>query len=98
MTKAYSLNEEIKRLDNVSDICPTCGQKLPDVHKIDTTDKKKQLKGYNDSINVIKNKSAELYEQYLKEYNTEKETAEKELVIDKETNKIFVFDDKNVTY
>ena len=28
----------IRKYKNVTDICPTCGQKLPDVHKIDTTD------------------------------------------------------------
>lgn len=31
-----SLDAEIKRLKNIKDTCPTCGQKLPDVHKVDT--------------------------------------------------------------
>lgn len=42
-TKISSLNNEIIKLDNIIDICPTCGQKLPNVHKIDTTGKKEEL-------------------------------------------------------
>lgn len=38
-----ALKNEISQLDRVIDICPTCKQKLPNVTKIDTTDKKKQL-------------------------------------------------------
>lgn len=33
-----TLAATIRKYKNVTDICPTCGQKLPDVHKIDTTD------------------------------------------------------------
>ena len=33
-----TLSATIRKYKNVTDICPTCGQKLPDVHKIDTTD------------------------------------------------------------
>lgn len=36
------LEREIKNLENVKDVCPTCGQKLPNVHKIDTTSLKNQ--------------------------------------------------------
>lgn len=38
-----SLNNEIIRLKSVKDVCPTCGQKLPNVHKVDTTDKEQEL-------------------------------------------------------
>lgn len=38
-----SLNNEINKLKNISDTCPTCGQKLPNVHKVDTTDKEQEL-------------------------------------------------------
>ena len=38
-----SLEQEIARLKTISDICPTCGQKLPDVHKVDTTEKEHEL-------------------------------------------------------
>lgn len=35
--------KEIKKLDAVTDVCPTCGQKLPDVTKIDTSEMKQEL-------------------------------------------------------
>lgn len=38
-----SLKKEIKKLDSITDICPTCGQKIPGANKPDTTDKKKEL-------------------------------------------------------
>lgn len=37
------LEKEIKKLDSITDVCPTCGQKIPDVNKPDTTEKKKEL-------------------------------------------------------
>ena len=41
--KISYLEDEIKKLDSIKDVCPTCGQKLPNVHKVDTTDKKNEL-------------------------------------------------------
>lgn len=41
-SEAKALNNEIVKLESVKDICPTCGQKLPDVHKVDTTDKRRE--------------------------------------------------------
>ena len=39
------LEKEINKLESIVDVCPTCGQKIPDVHKIDTTDLKNKLNG-----------------------------------------------------
>ena len=54
-----SLNAEIKRLKTIVDVCPTCGQKLPNVHKVDTTDKEVksqeleiQLSSINENIKL----------------------------------------------
>lgn len=41
--ECQNLAQEIKRLESVVDICPTCGQRLPDVHKVDTTGLHSQL-------------------------------------------------------
>ena len=38
-----SLQNEVLRLKSVVDVCPTCKQKLPDVHKVDTTERESQL-------------------------------------------------------
>ena len=35
--------ETIDKLDAVKDVCPTCGQHLPDVHKVDTSEQKAEL-------------------------------------------------------
>lgn len=44
-----SLEDKIRELDLVTDICPTCGQKLPNITKIDTSDLKLILQ---EKINV----------------------------------------------
>lgn len=44
------LSKEIIQLDSVTDVCPTCGQKLPNIHKIDTTDKKIALQALQDKL------------------------------------------------
>ena len=48
-----SLNAEIKRLKNIVDVCPTCGQKLPNVHKVDTTDKEVKTQELNTQLTSI---------------------------------------------
>ena len=35
--------QEIKKLENIKDICPTCGQKLPNVHKVDLAPYEREL-------------------------------------------------------
>lgn len=64
------LKKEIIRLDNISDVCPTCGQKLPDVHKIDTSDLKKKLeiKNKEQSEKLIEIESLQdLHKKQIKE-------------------------------
>lgn len=39
-----SMMSEITKLERVVDVCPTCGQKLPNVHKVDTTKNRAELK------------------------------------------------------
>ena len=52
-SEAQSLEKEIKKLDSIVDVCPTCGQKIPDVHKIDTTDLKSKLKVYKSAVKAL---------------------------------------------
>lgn len=42
-SKVRTLKIEINKLESITDICPTCGQKLPNVTKIDTTEKRSEL-------------------------------------------------------
>ena len=53
--------KEIRRLEAVKDICPTCGQHLPNVHKVDTSslhteveELQRQLDACNDSYKTAK--------------------------------------------
>ena len=41
--KISSLEKEIAKLQAITDICPTCGQHLPDVHKPDTSEQEATL-------------------------------------------------------
>lgn len=66
-TDILSLKNEINKLDSITDICPTCGQKLPDVEKIDTTDKKEQLEKLNSEMVELMAKKKE-----IEEFNSEK--------------------------
>ena len=58
--------DEIKRLESIKDVCPTCGQHLPEVHKVDTTPYKAELTDLK-----------ELLKSYSKEFSDVSETIEK---------------------
>ena len=45
-----ALSAEIRKLESVKDVCPTCGQKLPNVTKIDTTSKHAELNDLNSQL------------------------------------------------
>lgn len=45
--------KEITKLENIKDTCPTCGQKLPDVHKVDTTNLHNELTNFNDKFDEL---------------------------------------------
>lgn len=60
-----SLSREIETLDAVTDVCPTCGQKLPNVQKIDTTDKKQELVHLQECLDT-----AVLDKDEIEKYNT----------------------------
>lgn len=49
-----SKEQEVKSLESIKDICPTCGQKLPDVHKVDTTSLRLQLDSLRVSFTDLK--------------------------------------------
>lgn len=63
-----TLEKEIKELESISDICPTCGQKLPDVHKIDTTERHNKL-----------DKLLEIYKEQKEKLDNKKEELENKL-------------------
>lgn len=63
------LNSEIAKIKNIKDVCPTCGQKLPNVVKPDTS-------SYEDEINNIQNSlvaKKQEYDNLTLEFNNEKQ-------------------------
>ena len=49
--------QEIIKLESVKDICPTCGQHLPDVHKVDTTKLRETLQfTKDDTLKIIEHR------------------------------------------
>ena len=78
-----SLNKEIVRLKNIKDTCPTCGQKLPDVHKIDTTEMEQELELRESTLkNLTENLSNKTKEQEdkLNQVKLQNESEQKEVV------------------
>ena len=51
--KEYSLRTEVERLESITDICPTCGQKIPGAVKPDTTAKRQELDSLVTQINNL---------------------------------------------
>ena len=47
-------------MDSIKDVCPTCGQKLPDVHKVDTSSKKAELSELETKLSVVVSSISEL--------------------------------------
>lgn len=66
--KIDSLSQEINRLDSVKDTCPTCGQKLLNITKIDTTSMKIEVENIKRDYGL-----QEALVQNLKKEYTQKE-------------------------
>jgi len=67
--KINSLEAEIKKLDSITDVCPTCGQKLIGVTKPDTTAKKAEVLTLKEELKkIVENKTKALTEA-LEIYN-----------------------------
>ena len=91
-----SLKQEITRLESIKDICPTCGQKLPNVHKVDTTDLKNKLANYNQKFEEIQKskklqqeKNDEEYDEVSSKYKNQLDDLDKEYdLINNELSKL----------
>ena len=58
---------EITRLKSVTDVCPTCGQKIPNVHKVDTTGLEQEVSTINEKVSQLKNEISQIEEECRKE-------------------------------
>lgn len=81
-TLISQLKNEIQKLENITEICPTCGQKLPNVFKPDTSDKEQKLKDLiseNSDCKINLNKILEIKNQKIEEINNNYEVSFKNL-------------------
>lgn len=62
-----SMKSEIVKLEKVVDVCPTCGQKLPNVHKVDTTKNREELKEVESFLANIELQIKELSSRIVEE-------------------------------
>lgn len=78
---------ELARIENIKDVCPTCGQKLPDVHKPDTITYRfevenatKEYHHWNAQLTKIKKEIAEKKISYTEELGLSIIAYEKEIM------------------
>lgn len=60
----YTLEQKIRRDKSVTDICPTCGQKLPDVYVPDTTEDEMEVAILRNRLSELSVKNEHLYQTY----------------------------------
>lgn len=68
-----NLKSEITKLRSIVDICPTCGQHLPNVHKPDTSTQEAALQTITDELEVIKEnilKCNKQHQEYVAQINS----------------------------
>lgn len=85
--KLNTAKNELNRVKNIKDVCPTCGQKLPEVHKPDISqyenavnDALADLGHWKEQLDKIK------FEIETKKRSCTKELEDKIIIYDKETN------------
>ena len=60
----YILTNEINKLKAITDICPTCGQRIPNVNKPDTSTKERELEELKKQLNELNSLIAEDNQEY----------------------------------
>ena len=90
------LSAEIEKLESITDICPTCGQKIPGAVKPDTSEKKNQLHSVSNNLYVTENYLDSALEEKKsitarcnKEYTANVEELERELGVIKDSLETF---------
>lgn len=85
---SYQIAEtRLRELEKITDICPTCKQKLPDVHKPSTDEAKHQVEYLNQQYLLQKQSKDKLQEDYFAERRTVEEVFKsKDLAITSELN------------
>lgn len=77
--KIVNLEDEIKRLESIKDVCPTCGQKIPGAIKPDTTKQRILLEELNKQRTSLSNEISQDDEEYEKTKRKISETYDDEV-------------------
>ena len=59
---------QLKSIQNIKDVCPTCGQKLPDVHKPDTSEIESSIRSYQENLTNVNNQLSVFEQEYDSDY------------------------------
>ena len=76
--KIAALKQEIKKLKSITDICPTCGQRLPNIIKPDTSAQEAELTTNLTSLNDINTRLSTCetkHQQYITDINRQFDSA-----------------------
>ena len=68
-SKIYALEQEITRIKNIKDVCPLCGQKLPNVVKQDTTQQESDLANHKKDLESLQKEIKEDNDDYQEVMN-----------------------------
>ena len=72
---AYQLaRNKLEELRNIKDVCPTCNQKLPDVHKPDTTELEAQVEGKYTQLQEVTTERDRIQSEYHSEHGAVSQT------------------------
>ena len=87
--RKLALSKELSRIQSISDVCPTCKQKLPDVHKPDTSEIEMELSDITNQLLLVNQEYGALVDEYdnikLEIHN---KYAQEELKISEDISKI----------
>ena len=61
------LQAEVAKLKQITDICPTCGQKLPNISKPDTSLQEQQIQVLTEKVNLLLAESTKITDKYKNE-------------------------------
>ena len=84
--KITQLTNDINKAKSIKDICPTCGQKLHNVHKIDTTEMEKEVfelsklnENLNNQVQALKKESCDKEDEFKKLQDKERQIIKEQL-------------------
>lgn len=64
-----SIKNQIKQIESTKDVCPTCGQKLPHVVKMDTAHLKNQLEEFEQQRDELNKEIEKIHAQFAEQLN-----------------------------